>query len=178
MNFTLTVSNSKFYYDTSYNPLPFSINSQYLEVGIVIVLMLVMIVFVRAPNRDEFYIDVPSLPEEKKIPIILKASDIVGIFDKLNTSYHWRYMPLSKAEIRSAIYSNLKYNNIPVGLTYSNIERMLDQLEQALQDGFLNARPRRATVRIVDAERQTFGRVRRVGETVRERHPMAHARVQ
>jgi hypothetical protein len=128
LNFTLTVSNTKFYYNTGYNPLPFSINSEYLEVGIVIVLMLVMIVFVRAPNRDEFYIDVPSLPEEKKIPIILKASDIVGIFDKLNASYHWKYMPLSKAEIRSAIYTNLKFNSIPVGLTYSNIERMLDQL--------------------------------------------------
>jgi len=37
-------------------------------------------------------------------------------------------MPLSKAEIKAAITSYIKYNNIPVGLTYSNIERILDQL--------------------------------------------------
>ena len=128
LNFTLTVSNTKFYYITYYNPLPFGISTQYIEVGVVIVLMLVMIIFVRAPNRDEFYVDVPSLPEEKKIAISLKPKDIVGVFDRLNLSYHWKYMPLSKAEIKSAIANYIKYNNIPVGLTYSNIERLLDQL--------------------------------------------------
>lgn len=128
LNFTLTTSNSKFYYVTYYNPLPFGINSEYIEVGVVIVLMLVMIVFVRAPNRDEFFVDVPSLPEEKKVAITLHPKEVVGIFDKLNQSYHWKYMPLSKAEIKAAIASYIKYNNIPVGLTYSNIERILDEL--------------------------------------------------
>lgn len=128
LNFTFTVQGGPFYYETSYNPLPFSINSQYIEVAAVVVVMLAMILFVRAPNRDEFYIDVPNLPEEKKTHIKLKARDVVAVFDKLNISYHWKYMPLSKAEVRTAVSSNIRYNNIPVGLTYSNIERILDQL--------------------------------------------------
>ncbi len=128
LNFTLTVNGGKTYYQTSYNPLPFAINQQYIEIAVVVVLMLVMIIFVRAPSRDEFYIDVPNLPEEKKIHIKVRANEVMGVFDKLNTSYHWKYMPLSKTEIRSAIASNIKYNNIPVGLTYSNVERILDQL--------------------------------------------------
>jgi hypothetical protein len=128
LNFTFTVLGGKFHYYTSFNPLPFAISDQYIEVAVVVVLMLIMIVFVRAPHLDEFYIDVPNLPEEKKTPIKLKSNEVVGVFDKLNTSYHWKYMPLSKQEIRSAISTNIKYNNIPVGLTYSNVERMLDQL--------------------------------------------------
>ncbi|MGI0100547.1 MAG: hypothetical protein ACREBH_02405 [Candidatus Micrarchaeaceae archaeon] len=128
LNFTIAVSGTNFHYYTSYNPLPFSVNSQYIEIVVVFVIMLVMIMFVKAPSRDEFYIDVPNLPEEKKVPIRIKASEIVNVFDKLNVSYHWKYMPLSKSEIRYAISSNIRYNNVPVGLTYSNVERILDQL--------------------------------------------------
>ncbi len=128
LNFTLTVEGGEFYYSSSYNPLPFTINQQYIYIAVVVIAMLAMIVLVRAPNRDDFYIDVPSLPEEKKTKIKLKASEVVSAFDKLNSTYRWKYMPLSKAEIRSAIANNIRYNNVPVSLTYSNIERMLDQL--------------------------------------------------
>ncbi|MDE1871087.1 MAG: hypothetical protein KGI06_02495 [Candidatus Micrarchaeota archaeon] len=128
LNFTLNVSGSTFYYHTSYNPLPFKINQQYIEVVVVVVIMLVMIIFVKAPYRDEFYIDVPHLPEEKKTQVQLKATDIVNVFDRLNTSYRWKYMPLSKTEVRSAIASYIKYNSIPVSLTYSNVEQIIGQL--------------------------------------------------
>ena len=37
-------------------------------------------------------------------------------------------MPLSKAEIKAAIALNMKYNNIPVELTYRNIDALLDSL--------------------------------------------------
>lgn len=128
LTFTLNVSGGTFYYKTSYNPLPFKINQQYIEVVVVIIIMLVMVLFVRAPYRDEFYIDVPHLPEEKKTEVKLKAEDIVKVFDRLNVSYRWKYMPLSKTEVRSAIASYIKYNNIPVSLTYDNVERIIGQL--------------------------------------------------
>jgi hypothetical protein len=128
LNFTLNTSGSTFYYHTSYNPLPFKINRQYLEIVVAVILMLILVIFVRAPNRDEFYIDVPSLPEEKKIPIRLKANEIMGVFDRLDLLYHWKYMPLSKSEIKFAIVNYIKYNNVPVSMTYSNIDRVLDQL--------------------------------------------------
>ena len=51
----------------NYSQQPFAINTEYIEVGVVLVMMIIMLVFVRAPQRDEFYIDVPNLPEEKKV---------------------------------------------------------------------------------------------------------------
>ncbi len=128
LNFSMDILGSKSYYQEQFYNAPFSINEQYIEIAIVVAVMLVMIIFVRAPNNDEFYIDVPGLPEEKKIPISLKAQDVVYIFDKLNVQYHWKYMPLSKTEIRSAISNYIRYNNIPVSLTYNNVERILDKL--------------------------------------------------
>ncbi len=128
LNFTINVSKGVFYYNVSYNPLPFKINNQYVELVIAVVAMIIIIVFVKAPNRDEFYIDVPSLPEEKSEEIKIKPDEIIRAFDALNMSYRWKYMPLSKSEIRTAITSYVRYNNIPVNLTYSNIERILDQL--------------------------------------------------
>lgn len=128
LNFTINVSGGTFYYHTSYSPLPFAINNQYIELVVVVVLMILIIEFVRAPNRDEFYIDVPNLPEEKKTEIKIKATDVVNVFDTLNNSYHWKFMPLSRAEVRSAITAYVRHDNMPVSLTYSNVERILDQL--------------------------------------------------
>ncbi len=128
INFTLDVMGSKSQAIEYYYPTPFSINQQYIEIAIVAVIMLLMIVLVKAPNRDEFYIDVPNLPEAAKIPIKLKPQDVVGVFDRLNTQYHWKYMPLSKAEIKSAISTYIKVNNIPVSLTFNNIDRIVDIL--------------------------------------------------
>ena len=118
LDFSLNVMGSRSHYYTQYYPTPLGVNEQYVEIAVVAVIMLLMIVLVKAPNRDEFYIDVPNLPEEKKIPLKLKPADVVGVFDKLNTQYHWKYMPLSKAEIKYAISTYIKVNNIPVALTY------------------------------------------------------------
>ncbi len=108
---------------------PFVINTEYIETIIVGAMVAIMIIFVRAPMRDEFYIDVPNLPEGKKIPVQIKANEILSMFQKLNTSYHWKYMPLSVPELRSAVAANIKYNNIPVYLTYSNLNSMLNAMQ-------------------------------------------------
>ncbi len=128
LNFSVSVMGGSSYYRTSYNPIPFTVNPQYIEVLVVIVVMLVMVIFVRAPARDEYYVDVPNLPTEKHISIRLKPKDVVSSFNKLNDSYRWRYMPLSKSEARTAIMGSVRINNIPVALTYNNVENILDQL--------------------------------------------------
>lgn len=112
-----------------YNPPNvITIDKQYIELGIVAVVVFLMIVLVREPNRDEFYIDVPLLPEQKKTDITLKAKDVLFAFDRLNMHYHWKYMPLSSAELRIAISNNLRYNNMSVNLTYGNVEAILGRL--------------------------------------------------
>jgi hypothetical protein len=111
------------------NPPPvITIDKQYIELGIVAIVVFLMIVLVREPNRDEFYIDVPMLPEQAKTNITLQARDVLFAFDRLNMHYHWKYMPLSSSELRIAISNNLRYNNMSVNLTYSNVEAILNKL--------------------------------------------------
>jgi ribosome-associated toxin RatA of RatAB toxin-antitoxin module len=128
INLTINMLGQRIQLSYTHYLLPFEINSQYIELGVVLLMIIIMVAFVRAPAKDEFYIDVPNLPEEKKVDIKIKAAEVLGVFDKLNANYHWRYMPLSKTEMKSAIAINLKYNNIPVELTYRNIDSILDSL--------------------------------------------------
>ncbi|MEM3245373.1 MAG: hypothetical protein QXN16_01230 [Candidatus Micrarchaeaceae archaeon] len=133
LNFSLNVLSNNFTY-TVYNP-KFTINNlnQYIMVAIAIIIT-VILVSIKGPQRDDFYIDVPILPKPKTIPIKLKSADIVTVFDKQNQFYHWKYMPLSKEEVRTAIINNIRYNNLPVTATYQNIEDILDEM---VHEGYL-----------------------------------------
>ena len=128
LNFSIDMLSQEFNSTVTNAPNVITINKQYVELAIVSIVVILMVVLVRAPNRDEFYIDIPSLPEQKKTEIKLKDKEVLSAFDRLNTHYHWRYMPLSSAELRIAISGNIKYNNMPVNLTYSNVDAIINQL--------------------------------------------------
>ncbi len=104
------------------------INNDYIELAVVIIISLIIVTVVKAPNRDEFYIDIPAMIEQKKLPITIKAADLAGVFEKQNNYFRWRYMPLSVDEIRQAILSNIRFNNMSVNLTYSNVEVLLTEM--------------------------------------------------
>jgi hypothetical protein len=128
LNFTAKILSQKFSYVAS-NPAPvIKITSKDIALIVAIVLMLLMVTMVRSPNRDDFFIDVPHMPKQQRTFITLNAQDVMLVFQKLNTYYHWRYMPLSISEFKLAIASNIRYNGIPVNLTPSNVEVLLDQL--------------------------------------------------
>ena len=126
--FSVSMLSKNFTYVLVHPSTSIKISSQYIELAVVVIIVLMMVTLVRAPNRDEFYVDVPNLPRQEKIPIKLKPNEVVSVFDKLNTYYHWRYMPLSKNEVRMAIATNLRKNNMPVNLTYNNVDVILNQL--------------------------------------------------
>jgi hypothetical protein len=128
LTFAIDMLSQQFVVNASNIPGVITINKQYVELLIVGIVILLMIELVRAPNKDEFYIDVPSLPEQKKTNIKLRAREVLASFDKLNMHYHWKYMPLSNLELRTAISSDIRYNNMPVSLTYNNVEAILNQL--------------------------------------------------
>ncbi|MCW6159721.1 MAG: hypothetical protein LVQ95_01370 [Candidatus Micrarchaeales archaeon] len=113
---------------------PVVVNKQYIEFIIALVIVILEVTLVKAPNRDEFFIDVSSLPGPPKTSIKLKYNDIIGVFDKLNLYYHWKYMPLSRSEVRFAISSNVRISNTPAMLTNNNVELLLDNL---VQKGYL-----------------------------------------
>ncbi|HUY70203.1 MAG TPA: hypothetical protein VMV00_01385 [Candidatus Baltobacteraceae bacterium] len=127
-NITMPSLSQSVYYAVYNAPPIITINKQYVELGIVGVIVLLMVVLVKAPNRDEFYIDVPSLPRMQRTEIKLKPRELLAVFDKLNLYYHWKFMPLSKAELRTGIATNIRFGNMPVSLTYGNVEIVLDQM--------------------------------------------------
>jgi hypothetical protein len=127
-NITVNMLSSRFSFFAFNQPPPFPINTQDIEILVVFAVLGLMVVFVRAPNRDEFYIDVPHMPPKNKTQIKIKASEVTGIFDKLNLYYHWNHMPLSKSEIKLAISKYINFSGMPVNLTFSNVEKILDQL--------------------------------------------------
>ncbi|MGC8669658.1 MAG: hypothetical protein ACP5TL_00705 [Candidatus Micrarchaeia archaeon] len=128
LNFKVSLLNSTFYFTMERKAPIITINKQYIELGIVSIVVLLMVTLVKEPNRDEFYIDIPSLPAQKKIEIKIPAKEILSQFDKLNVRYHWKFMPLSKNELKSTISSNMRYNNMPIGITYSNVDKIVTQL--------------------------------------------------
>ncbi|MCL4411587.1 hypothetical protein M1329_01470 [Candidatus Marsarchaeota archaeon] len=128
LTFNISMLSSSFVYKASHPPTTITVNRQYIILAIVLVIVVALVTLVRAPNRDDFYIDVPHLPKRDVVKVKLPYRDVISVFDKLNMYYHWRYMPLSKAEIRAGIATNIRSNGMPVNLTYNNLSSILDQL--------------------------------------------------
>ena len=131
VNFVVSLLSSNYTVSTSNIAPTVQINSDYIALAIVAVVMILMITLVRAPNRDEFYIDVPHLPPKNRLPIKVRANDILGVFDRMGLYYHWHFMPFSKSEVRMAIAKYVNMGGMPVNLTMNNVDRILDQLVAA-----------------------------------------------
>jgi hypothetical protein len=128
LTFVINAFKQQFIYKTTYAPPVITINKQYIEFLIAIIIVILEITLVKAPTRDEFYVDVPNMPEPQKMRIKIKANELLAAFEKINLYYHWRYMPLSTSEFRFAVANTIRYENIPVTLTYSNVDILLDGL--------------------------------------------------
>ena len=131
LNFNISMLSSSFHYVAVNKPISITISSKYIVLAIVAVIVLVLVTVVKAPDRDEFYIDVPGLQKTEKQPIKLNPAEVISSFDKLNLKYKWRYMPLSRDEVRSAISSSIRYGSLPVSLTFNNVNILIDQLSNA-----------------------------------------------
>ncbi|MCL4383134.1 MAG: hypothetical protein M1168_01165 [Candidatus Marsarchaeota archaeon] len=128
LNFTLYMLNHKYIKFVPGQVTPFVVNQKIIILGIAGIFSILMMVLVKAPNKDEFYIDVPSIPIQKKIPVELDTNEFISIFNKLNLYYHWRFMPLSKDEIKTGVFNNIRFNGMPVTITYDNLEKLLIML--------------------------------------------------
>ncbi|MGC8687881.1 MAG: hypothetical protein ACP5RQ_00560 [Candidatus Micrarchaeia archaeon] len=113
-----------------YKPVFVAINQQYIEFIIVLIIVILEVTLIRTPFRDEFYIDVPNLPPPKRAEIKIRDTELLNVFNSLNNYYHWHYMPLSEEEFKVGVANNIRFNSIPVNLTYENIELILDTLAE------------------------------------------------
>ena len=131
VSFDINMLNTKFPFKIDNPAINISLTSGDLYVLIVIIIVVILVVFVRDPIRDDFYVDVPSIPKQKSIAVAIKSKDIINAFDRLNAYYHWKYMPLNVDEIRTAIANNIRDNNVPLSLTYQNVELLVEELEKS-----------------------------------------------
>jgi hypothetical protein len=130
LNFTLYTLNHNFTIQF-YNPPVQYINSQNSKIIDLVVICLVvalMALLVKAPNRDDFFIDIPTMSEQKRVPIKLTPQQMMDVFDRQNAYFSWKFMPLSKSELKAAISNNIKSGGASVNLTLQNIEVLLEQL--------------------------------------------------
>jgi hypothetical protein len=130
INFTLDTLNHNFTLSLYNPPVQYlnSENSKIIDLVIVCIVVALMALLVKAPNRDDFFIDIPTMSEQKRMPIKLTPQQITDVFDRQNSYFSWKFMPLSKSELKAAISNNIKSGGASVNLTIENIEVLLDQL--------------------------------------------------
>lgn len=126
--FTINVLGVGYAYFGKYQQQVFNIPTIYIEFGAVIIFIVALNLVVKAPNRDEYYIDVESLPEAKKVPVKVDKKSIIDIFDKMNFYYRWKYMPMTTDEVRAGISQNLRYGSLPIAITTQNASFILNSL--------------------------------------------------
>ena len=129
-NFTFDVFGTNYTYSTIYQRQQ-TIPTFYIEFGIAVFVVILLNLVLRAPVKDEYYIDVPNFPPINKIEMKSDVSTVVSIFDTLNLQYRWRYMPLTPEEIKAGISNNMRYNNMPISITLQNTIEVLDKLTVA-----------------------------------------------
>ncbi len=128
LNFSISMLSHQFNFTVPHPGVKITITGSEVDIIVVVIIVIILMAAVKAPYRDEFYLDVPSLPKQKFVEIKLKPKELIGTFDKLNLYYHWKYMPLSIEEVRTAIVNNIRYQSMPVAVTYNNVETVLNQL--------------------------------------------------
>lgn len=117
----------------------------YIEFAIIAAVMLLLNLIVKDPIRDEYFVDVPAFPPASKTVVRMNSESIVNLFDTVDNTFHWRYMPLSSNEIGSGISNNLRYENMPISITFQNLTEILYKLSvskelDALEDYFMPKR--------------------------------------
>lgn len=118
-------------YATSNTKKALNIPSIYVEFGIAAVVIILINLLLKPPNRDDYYIDVPDFPPGSREKVRVDRGALLGVFDKVNYYHGWKYMPLTLDEAKLGIAGNIRSGNMPVSVTTRNLEGALASLERA-----------------------------------------------
>ncbi len=127
-NFNFDILNTKYVYATAYQQNIINIPPIYIEFGIAALVIILLNLILKPPNRDEYYIDVPEFPPSKREKVKIQGSAVLGVFDKVNYYHRWKYMPLTADELKQGIGSNIRANGIPISITMQNAESVISSL--------------------------------------------------
>ena len=100
----------------------------YIEVAIELIIVIVITKVLVPPNVDEFYIDVPDVRPVQKQLLKENTDALADVFNRVNSYYHWKNMPLTVDEVKTGISNYLKYGNTKVSVTARNAYAMLNRM--------------------------------------------------
>ena len=127
--FTFGMFGTTYDYRVGYiQPAGISIPPLYIEFGIAIAIVILLNVLLKAPAQDDYFIDVPNFPPARRVKLKTDRNAITGIFDSVNYTYRWKYMPLTAEEVKNGVSSNIRYENVPIAITLQNTTSVLNKL--------------------------------------------------
>ncbi len=86
-------------------------------------------VILRRPEVLRYGLDIPDFPPLSTIKIPVKRQTVLEIFDSVNASYSWQYMPLRTDELKNG-FRRLTYNGKPILVGDFNLDRILARLKE------------------------------------------------
>jgi hypothetical protein len=113
--------------------IPYRVSKQFYEEPLNIFLMILAAViagvgyYLRKPEKLLYSLDVPDFPPVASIRIPVKRDVVLDMFDKVNTDYRWKWMPLSIEELKNG-FRKLSHLGRPILIGDYNLERILGQL--------------------------------------------------
>ncbi len=126
--FVFSMFGTTYSYNVNYQGSGQSIPPIYIEFLIAAIFVVILNMVLKAPNVDNYYIDIPKFPPVKKTKVKTDANAIINVFDSVNYSYHWKFMPLTAEEVKTGISANIRYGNMPIAVTLQNTSALLNKL--------------------------------------------------
>lgn len=101
-----------------------------LNVAIIILTLIVGVIAValRRPEKPLYTIDVPDFPPLEKVVVPISKFSVLSLFDSVNREYKWTFMPLSPQELKNEMRRKITYKGVPILITDYNLDRILDEL--------------------------------------------------
>ena len=84
---------------------------------------------IRRPEALNYGLDIPDFPPTMTVKIPVKSETVLEIFNSVNASYSWKWMPLRLDEVKNG-FRKLTYNGKPIIVGDYNLERILARLKE------------------------------------------------
>ena len=126
--FEISILGSNYYVPYQYQGAGLNIPPLYIAFAIALIFIIVLNRVLVPTNVEQYFIDVPEIKMNSHERAMESPDAVVAVFDKVNSFYHWRFMPLTPEEIRSGVSNFIKYGNTRISITLRNTYALLNVL--------------------------------------------------
>ncbi len=126
--FEIMILGSNYYVPYQYQGAGLNIPPLYIAFAIALVFIIVLNRVLVPNNVEQYFVDVPEIKMSTHERAMESPDAVVAVFDKVNSFYHWRFMPLTPEEMRSGVSNFIKYGNTRISITLRNTYALLNVL--------------------------------------------------